>query len=273
MRRPRPLQHHLHRRNLMCRAELNGTVAVPEIKRLGHIRRPPALRIQVQQVLGILNQYFHTREVHVQVYRQVAGRPTSDMTWLPSHADPGINPAGDRHLNHTAGFLIMGYSPTDLLPSTSAFAVQVGCWLLDVANSTSPFDICGIKESEQEGDRDKMKTAKTHYRDAESLIWQFIRTRRPLQTPRRPTVDFALRHSDRIRPNPTKIISFPAINPLSQLLNSFTPKLLNLNTIQTIPAQSTGYTLFSPPRPRPRSFPSATPCATTAVTPDHTQSQ
>jgi hypothetical protein len=62
---PRPLQHHVHRRNVVHGAKFNGIVAVPKVNRVAHLRRPAIGRLEVQQIFRILDQHLHTREVHV----------------------------------------------------------------------------------------------------------------------------------------------------------------------------------------------------------------
>jgi len=75
----------MHRRNAMRRAKFHCRVAVPEIEGIPHVRRPPILRLKVQQILRILDQHFHTREVHVHF---LTNRSRWDKEAAPENAAP-----------------------------------------------------------------------------------------------------------------------------------------------------------------------------------------
>jgi hypothetical protein len=60
-----PLQHDLDRRDLIAGAKSDRLIAVAEVKGAFNFRRPAVNRFQVQESIRILNQNFHTREVHV----------------------------------------------------------------------------------------------------------------------------------------------------------------------------------------------------------------
>ena len=93
----------------MGSAKLDGVIAVPEVVGIVYVRRPAAQRLQVQRIFRVLNQNFHTREVHVH-FQTITG--TTDRDVVPeSQRAPA--PQGICHLNHSVRFWIMGYSPTE----------------------------------------------------------------------------------------------------------------------------------------------------------------
>jgi hypothetical protein len=60
-----PLQHDLHRGDVMFGAKGYGFIAIAEIERISDFMGPTVQRFQVQEIIRILDQNFHTREIHV----------------------------------------------------------------------------------------------------------------------------------------------------------------------------------------------------------------
>ena len=61
----RPLENNVYGSDAMGDTKLDGMVAVPEVIGVVYVRTPAVQRFQVQRIFRILNQDFHTREVHV----------------------------------------------------------------------------------------------------------------------------------------------------------------------------------------------------------------